>query len=409
MRKVVFMMNLLLTLGLFSACSNDGDVDNGMYVNEDGELVPIPIPEDGEVVKAIELPNRRLWTEESHKVNLLCSFFNEGLPIGARSNSFFVGSDKDECYVINSLNELKSIYCGNEEIPELLNFNKYTLVIGQKVNPTVFYPVLSQELEFFDKKCVLKLHVPALTAENTTGLPLYYWALYPKLKTEDISVKFVRERDAVITVKDVYCSATKYMGFTLMNPDPDERKWEFFPYWRAGYDMTFASSRFFPINLFDKVNESDIELWDDLTFSGEIVKMTEDAIQALGVEKVVNDYYFAYLNDIDVKEYVEVVPYRGIVPFNITDMPGQVCYDWDQKTYYIAYMFNYFGINPYYPDEYVYATRYYPNNLSDEFKFNPEVELGQKVIISGKVYEDLSDNKKSRVYKIELTKIEKAE
>lgn len=403
MKKVVFMMSLLLTLGLFSACSNDGDVDNGMYVNEDGELVPIPIPEDGEVVKAIELPNRRLWTEESHKVNLLCSFFNEGLPIGARSNSFFVGSDKDECYVINSLNELKSIYCGNEEIPELLNFNKYTLVIGQKVMPKVFYPVLSQELEFFEKKCVLKLHVPALTAENTSDLPLYYWALYPKLKTEDISVKFVRERDAVITVKDVYCS----LGNILIIPDV--RKWGFAPYWLPGEDVLFASARFFPINLSDIINLSDLESFDELTFSGEIVKMTEDAIQALGVDKTVNDYYFAYLNDIDVKEYVEVVPYRGTVPFTITDMPGRVCYDWDQKTYYIAYMFDYSPYNPYYAHGEVIATIYYPNNLSDEFKFNPEVEIGQKVIISGNVYEDLSTNKKSRVYKIELTKIEKAE
>lgn len=403
MRKVVFMMSLLLILGLFSACSNDGVVDNGMYVNEDGEMVPIPIPEDGEVVKAIELPNRRLWTEESHKVNLLCSFFNEGLPIGARSNSFFVGSDKDECYVINSLNELKSIYCGNEEIPELLNFNKYTLVIGQKVNPTVFYPVLSQELEFFDKKCVLNLHVPALTAENTTGLPLYYWALYPKLKTEDISVKFVRERDAVITVKDVYCS----LGNILIIPDV--RKWGFAPYWLPGEDVLFASARFFPINLSDIINLSDLESFDELTFSGEIVKMTEDAIQALGVDKTVNDCYFAYLNDIDVKEYVEVVPYRGTVPFTITDMPGRVCYDWDQKTYYIAYMFDYSPYNPYYAHGEVIATIYYPNNLSDEYKFNPEVEIGQKVVISGNVYEDLSTNKRSRVYKIELTKIEKAE
>ena len=402
MKKVVFMMSMLLTLGLFSACNNEGDVDNGMYVNEDGELVPIPIPEDGEVVKAIELPNRRLWTEESHKVNLLCSFFNEGLPIGARSNSFFVGSDKDECYLINNLNELKSIYCGDKELPEL-DFNKYTLIIGQKVMPKVFYPVLSQELEFFDKKCVLKLHVPALTAENTTGLPLYYWALYPKLKTEDISVKFVRERDAVITVKDVYCS----LGNILIIPDV--RKWGFAPYWLPGEDVLFASARFFPINLSDIINLSDLESFDELTFSGEIVKMTEDAIQALGVDKTVNDYYFAYLNDIDVKEYVEVVPYRGTVPFTITDMPGRVCYDWDQKTYYIAYMFDYSPYNPYYAHGEVIATIYYPNNLSDEFKFNPDVEIGQKVIISGNVYEDLSTNKKSRVYKIELTKIEKAE
>ena len=406
MKKVLLMMSLLLTLGLFSACSSDGDVDNGMYVNEDGELVPIPIPEDGEVVKAIELPNRHLWTEESDKVNKLCLFFNKGLPIGSRSNSFFVGSDKDECYVINNLNELKSIYCGNEEIPELLDFNKYTLVIGQKVMPTVFYPVLSQELEFFDKKCELNLHVPALTAENTTGLPLYYWALYPKLKTEDISVKFVRERDAVKTVNDVFCFAKTYKTYDMINPD--EWKWGFRPYWRGGDDVLFANTFIFPLNLSDKVNVSDLGLYDDLTFSGEIVKMSEDAIQALGVEKGTDNSYFAYLNDVDVKEYVEVIPYRGTVPFTITDMPGQVGYDWDQQTYFIAYRFDYSQINPYYPDQYL-VTRYYPNNLSEEFKFNPEVEIGQKVIISGNVYEDLSNYKKHKIYKIELTKIEKAE
>ena len=407
MKKVVFMMSMLLTLGLFSACNNEGDVDNGMYINEDGDLVPIPIPEDGEVVKPIELPERHLWTEESDKVTKLCYFFNEGLPIGTRSNSFFVGSDKDECYVINNLNELKSIYCGDKEMPEL-DFNKYTLVIGQKVMPKVFYPVLSQELEFFDKKCELKLHVPALTAENKTDLPLYYWALYPKLKTEDISVKFVRERDAVITVKDVYCTTGKYNPFDRMNPD--EWKWYFIPYWRAGEDLLFASAyyaRIFPINLSDKVNVSELMLSDDLTFSGEVVKMTEDAITAIGAEGR-NYYYFAYLNEIDVKEYVEEVPYRGTVPFIITDMPGFVGYDWHQQTYYIAYRMDYSKINPYFPNDYV-VTRYYPTELSEEFKFDHHVETSPKVIISGNVYEDISTDRKIKTYRIELTKIEKAE
>jgi hypothetical protein len=231
--------------------------------------------------------------------------------------------------------------------------------------------------------------------------------LYPKFKTEDISVKFVRERDAVKTVKDVYCSATKYNTFNMINPD--EWKWGFAPYWRPGEDVLFASARIIPLNLSDKVNESNLVLEDDLTFSGEIVKMTEDAIQALGIEKGVNDYYFAYLNDVDVKEYVDVIPYRGTVPFTITDMPGQVGYDRDQQTYYIAYFFNYSQINPYYPEGDMWVAQYYPNNLSDDFKFNPEVEKGQKVIVSGNVYEVLSENKVFKSYKIELTKIEKAE
>ena len=50
---------------------------------------------------------------------------------------------------------------------------------------------------------------------------------------------------------------------------------------------------------------------------------------------------------------------------------------------------------------------YYPIELSDEFKVQ-----GLNVIISGNVYEEITDPNNSRLqkkYKIELTKIEKAE
>lgn len=408
MKKVVFMMSMLLTLGLFSACNNEGDVDNGMYINEDGDLVPIPIPEDGEVVKPIELPNRYLWTEESHKVALICSFFNEGLPIGTRSNSFFVGSDKDECYLINNLNELKSIYCGDKELPEL-DFNKYTLIIGQKVMPKVFYPVLSQELEFFDKKCELKLHVPALTAENKTDLPLYYWALYPKLKTEDISVKFVRERDAVKTVENFSGIAwNKFLPDHTIDPDG----------WFIYHDGHGTWAHFiYPFNLSEFIKENKIEELDtDVLFSGEVVEMTKDAREALGFIADTNheNACFIYLTKFDVIDidYNTIIPYRGTVPFTITDMPGVLGYDWDLQAYFIAYYYDFSQIDPNFPEGDIRATTYYPKELGEEFKFNPEIERGQKVIISGNVYEDISTitmSRKAKKYKIELTKIEKAE
>ena len=50
---------------------------------------------------------------------------------------------------------------------------------------------------------------------------------------------------------------------------------------------------------------------------------------------------------------------------------------------------------------------YYPIELSDEFKVQ-----GLNVFISGNVYEEITDPNNSRLqkkYKIELTKIEKAE
>ena len=391
MKKVILMMSVLLSCGLFYACSSDDETNgngSGGTMKPDSTL----IPDDGVVLTPVEMPNRHLWTEESHKVAMICSFFNEGLPIRKRSDSFFVDSDRDECYVINSLQELKSIYCGDDELPEL-DFDKYTLVIGQKVNPDAFYPVLKQDLTFLDNKCLLNLYVPDFKELNTTNVPFYYWALYPKFNTEGINVGFIREEGSVKTVEDVHCG----VGF-LFNSDlsivPDE--WRFEPVSNPDENNLFWSAVIYPINLYDKVNE--IENGDEITFSGEVVKLTDDAVDAFGIALWVNDCYFAYLNKIDVKEYVETIPYRGTVPFTITDMPGQVCYDWDQQTYYIAYSI---GDNQ--------VTWYYPNELSDEFKYDIYDEIGKKVIISGNVYEDISTNRKFKTYKIELTKIELAE
>lgn len=406
MKKVILMMSVLLSAGWFCACSSNDETTiggSGGTMEADSSLIPA----DGVVLKPIELPNRHLWTEESQKVNKMCSFFNKGLPINKRSESFFVGSDKDECYIINSLQELKSIYCGADEIPELsyLDFDQYTLVIGQKVNSGAFYPMLKQDLTFIDNKCLLNLYIPDFKEQNTTDVPFYYWALYPKFNTKGVNVGLIREEGSVITVEDVQCG----VGFLFnsdLNKVPDE--WRFKPFSIPGKDNLFWSADIYPINLYDKVNE--LVYGDDITFSGEVVKLTEDAVDAFGIALGRNDLYFAYLNKIDVKEYVEMVPYRGTVPFTIIDMPGQVCYDWDQQTYYIAYMMDISLINSSYPSGETLVTQYYPKELSDEFKFDPYDEIGQKVIISGNVYEDISISPRlGRIYKIELTKIEKVE
>lgn len=403
MKKVILMMSVLLSCGLFYACSSDDETNgngSGGTMKPDSTL----IPDDGVVLTPVEMPNRRLWTEESHKVAMICSFFNEGLPIRKRSDSFFVDSDRDECYVINSLQELKSIYCGDDELPEL-DFDKYTLVIGQKVNPDAFYPVLKQDLTFLDNKCLLNLYVPDFKELNTTNVPFYYWALYPKFNTEGINVGFIREEGSVKTVENLYCGVW-FMFDSYLNIIPDE--WRFEPFSLPDEDNIFRYAFILPINLYDKVNE--IVPGDEITFSGEVVKMTDDAAQAYGTGLWANDLYFAYLNKIDVKEYVEMIPYRGTVPFTITDMPGQVCYDWDQQTYYIAYSMDLSTVNPYYPEGETQVTSYYPKELSDEFKYNTNDEIGKKVIISGNVYEDISISPRlGRTYKIELTKIELAE
>ena len=191
-------MSLLLTLGLFSACSNDGENDvisGGEFLITDSTL----IPNDGVVLKPYEFldEHRNFKADGEYLVYYFFDGLNGELPKGLRSKSFFVDSDKDKCYVINSPEELRSIYCGEKEIP-YINFDKYTLVIGQMVDPDAYYPVFKQELKFNDNKCHLTLYVPELNEVSLNGLSyktqyLYYWALYPKFYTVGISVDYVKE------------------------------------------------------------------------------------------------------------------------------------------------------------------------------------------------------------------------
>ena len=221
MKKVVFMMSMLLTLGMFSACSNDGEMDvigGGVFVITDSTLVP----DDGVVLSPYEFLEGNLCKNEEE--NHIFYFFNGPngeLPIGKRSNSFFVDSDKDECYVINSIQELKGIYKGDKEIPEI-DFERWTLVIGQMVKPNVFYPVFKQELKFNDYKCHLTLCVPELNEVNLNGVSyktqyLYYWALYPKFNTAGISVGYVKEG----RLKSIKDAGYKDIGFLEYGSDSD--------------------------------------------------------------------------------------------------------------------------------------------------------------------------------------------
>ena len=203
MKKVVFMMSLLLTLGLFSACSSDGEMDlvgGGGFLITDSTL----IPDDGVIlspIDAIEIgfrendveamggPEGYMWKD--------FRFFNQELPLEESSESFFVGSDKDECYVINSLEELKSIYSGEREIP-YIDFDKYTLVIGQKVMPDFYHPEYKQDLEFRNHRCDLNLYVPDYDPGFKSIQHFYYWAFYPKFNTEGINnVCFIKEKNVL--------------------------------------------------------------------------------------------------------------------------------------------------------------------------------------------------------------------
>jgi hypothetical protein len=151
--------------------------------------------------------------------------------------------------------------------------------------------------------------------------------------------------------------------------------------------------KYLPVNLPDEINEE-----GTVSFSGRVVKMTKEEMESLQIPIPWSGetYYFIYLTKIEIVDKQIDIPYRGNPPFTITDMLGTVGYNMDSQVWSINYAASGRLWNTYFPKE-----------ISDEFKV-----VGMKVIISGNAYEELTDTERNywnKEYKIELTKIEKAE
>lgn len=279
MKKVTLLMSVLLTIGLFSACSSDEEMSG----NGGGET--IQIPEDGELLTPVE--DRDIVGYED-----LSKFFASEMPIGARSNSFFVNSDQDEFSVINSLTELKGIYRGNEDIPHI-DFEQYTLVIGQTVKPGACYPVLRQNLEFLNNSCQQNLYVPNLEGRYTMGAPIYYWALYPKFRTDKISTNII---------KDGELKSVNLLGELRYNIDNDR--------WYIAYcvEGMFEQDEYYILNPIDLPAECTANTEDgtNVTFSGELFE-NFDAIMGLYDAKKLSwppysNKYLIYVSKIEKAE-----------------------------------------------------------------------------------------------------------
>ena len=119
-------------------------------------------------------------------------FFNNHYGQETGFRSFFDHSDKSKCLVINSTEELKNHYLDNYPFPEV-DFDKYTLIVGQKIMSEAYYTVLRQELISFDDELRLNVYVPKLDGAYTAFQNLFYWGLYPKVKSSNITVKLFKE------------------------------------------------------------------------------------------------------------------------------------------------------------------------------------------------------------------------
>jgi chloramphenicol O-acetyltransferase len=121
----------------------------------------------------------------------LTNFFDTVLPTITESICLFSTTNDDTCYIINNIDEFRSVYSCND-LPEI-DFTSYSLIIGQKRMPNSYYSVIKQ---YIVETRNLQLNVVVKLPENhwPSFSKLYYWGIYPKIHHKIISVNIINEK-----------------------------------------------------------------------------------------------------------------------------------------------------------------------------------------------------------------------
>jgi len=114
------------------------------------------------------------------------------------------------CHVINSMEELQSVYFGEKELPAI-DFSDKTLVIGQEYCcDIVYFPI--QVLQEYEDRHVLNITVEIPDWGYDAFTLVTHWALYPKLGRKPTEVRLNPEVRCVDCEKDYSSSTLKNSG-----------------------------------------------------------------------------------------------------------------------------------------------------------------------------------------------------
>ncbi|MFK8297909.1 hypothetical protein ACI76O_04035 [Capnocytophaga cynodegmi] len=107
-------------------------------------------------------------------------YFLEKMPMKGEKSNYFGGMKQDFVYIINSKDEFRKIF-GNVEISNVIDFDKNTLIVGQKRMPNLFYTVNRQFMERKGLNYVMHLGVAFSDGSYPAFSWLYFWGIYPKI------------------------------------------------------------------------------------------------------------------------------------------------------------------------------------------------------------------------------------
>lgn len=182
MKKVFVIIGMLLSLGMFCACSKSDETTN--------------VLEEQRSAKS----EAELFAISANSVDVnVDSFIKEKLFNTYNLNPKDCFSiEKDMCYRIDSKEEFAAFYTGLDELPEI-DFSKYTLLLGAKEydNPDTDIENYKLVLTESEDGYILRLccqHIgEGWVHTNEYPWLIYYYGLYPILEDKDIIVNLIYE------------------------------------------------------------------------------------------------------------------------------------------------------------------------------------------------------------------------
>ena len=174
---------LMMATAMIVGCSSDNDEDDNI-------IMPVNVVDES-VVEFFQTELPEVHSSSENYSRHTTSFFYDPEANGLGS----VDPENFFC-VINSRQELADIYLGDKELPEI-DFDKYTLIVGQQIMPFLGFYVGKKELVVDNDRLVFNLY--ARHDSNDDSLLalmyqyLYFWAVYPKLSQKAISINVIRE------------------------------------------------------------------------------------------------------------------------------------------------------------------------------------------------------------------------
>ena len=166
MKKILFMMSVLLSLGLFSACSSSDELDTNV-------LVPV---------------------KDCYGYSAISDFFYSELESGEHPRSFVLNNnlsdDENPCIIINNKEEFEEEYTGDSPLPNI-DFSNYTLIIGRiTLSAGTFIDDMNIRIEN-NKRAAIAINciIDSKGAYTANELYYYYWNLFPKFLVSEIVVE----------------------------------------------------------------------------------------------------------------------------------------------------------------------------------------------------------------------------